>query len=65
MPKRALASKELVDAIVRYRARHNLNQEDFGKLCGVTKQTIWAIENGRASITQLTHAKILNVIESD
>lgn len=55
----------LADAIVRYRARHDLNQDEFAELCGLTKQTIWAIENGRASITKLTRAKILNVFEME
>ena len=55
----------LAEAIVRYRARHDLNQEEFANLCKVTKQTIWAIENGRASITKLTRAKILNVLEME
>lgn len=57
--------EELPDMIVRYRAKHSLNQEEFAKRCGLTKQTIGAIESGRHGITRLTRAKILQVLESE
>ena len=53
----------LSDAIVNYRAKHNLNQEEFAHRCSLTKQTIGAIESGRHGITKLTRAKIMRVIE--
>lgn len=55
----------LSEMIVRYRAKHNLNQDEFAIRCGLTKQTIGAIESGRHGITKLTRAKILNVIEQE
>lgn len=55
----------LSDEIVRYRAKHNLNQGEFAQLCNLTKQTIGAIESGRHGITKLTRAKIMRVIESE
>lgn len=53
----------LADQIVRYRAEHDLNQQEFAERCGLTKQTIGAIESGLHGITKLTRAKILRVIE--
>lgn len=55
----------LADKIVRYRAKHDLNQEEFARKCGLTKQTIGAIESGRHGITKLTEAKIIQVIEAE
>ena len=55
----------LSDEIVRYRAKHNLNQDEFAKRCNLTKQTIGAIESGRHGVTKLTKAKIMRVIESE
>ena len=58
-----LELKELADQIIRYRAEHDLNQQEFAERCGLTKQTIGAIESGLHGITKLTQAKILRVIE--
>ena len=55
----------LADQIVRYRAEHDLNQQEFAEMCGLTKQTIGAIESGLHGITKLTRAKILRVIEKE
>ena len=57
----------LSEQIVRYRARHDMNQEEFAVRCGLTKQTIGAIESAKrkCGITKLTKAKIMNVLESD
>ena len=57
--------KELADQIIRYRAEHDLNQQEFAERCGLTKQTIGAIESGLHGITKLTKAKILRVIEKE
>lgn len=53
----------LPDLIVRYRAKYDLTQAEFAKLCGVTTQTIGAIEAGRHGTTRLTQAKIIQVLE--
>lgn len=58
-------AQSLPDMIVQYRARHNLNQTEFAQKCGLTKQTIGAIESGRHGITKLTRAKIMQVILAD
>ena len=53
----------LSDRIVRYRAKHDLNQDEFARRCGLTKQTIGAIESGRHGVTKLTKAKIVQILE--
>lgn len=58
-------TRSLSDLIINYRAKHDLNQEEFAQRCGLTKQTIGAIESGRHGITKLTRAKIMRVIESE
>lgn len=55
----------LTEMIVRYRAKYDLNQEEFAKRCGLTKQTIGSIESGRHGITKLTRAKIMQVLEEE
>ena len=54
--------KSLSDMIVDYRAKHDMNQDEFAKRCKLTKQTIGAIESGRHGITKLTKAKIMMVL---
>lgn len=54
---------ELAKRIVRYRAINRLSQADMARRCYVTKQTIWAIENGRQNPTKLTEAKIEEVLK--
>ena len=59
----------LGEKVIRYRGRHNMSQDDFAKVCGLSRATIVSIESGalrgRAGITALTKAKILNIIESE
>lgn len=57
--------QSLSDMIINYRAKHDLNQDEFARMCNLTKQTIGAIESGRHGITKLTRAKIMRVIESE
>ena len=57
--------QSLANRIVRYRAKHDLNQDQFARECGLTKQTIGAIESGRHGITKLTEAKIVQVLEKE
>lgn len=54
---------ELAKRIIRYRAIHNMSQGEMARKCFVTKQTIWAIENGRQNPTKLTEAKIEEVLK--
>ena len=55
---------ELAKRIIRYRAIKNISQGEMARRCFVTKQTIWAIENGRQQPTKLTEAKIEEVLSS-
>ena len=54
----------LKNRLKEYRARININQQDFGRLVGVSRQTISLIERGdySPSVTlALKIAKVLNV----
>ena len=57
-----MTENELGEKIVCYRAKYNLSQTEMAKLCKLTLQTIWNIENGVQTPTRLTKQKILNVI---
>lgn len=59
---------ELRERVIRYRAAHNLNQDEFAALCGLTRPTIGALESGgyrpgRTAISSLTWAKIVNFLD--
>lgn len=56
---------DLSKMILDYRARHNLSGQEFAKLCNLTVQTIYAIENGYQDASKLTKQKILSVIEKE
>lgn len=54
----------LKNRLKEYRARINMNQQDFGRLVGVSRQTISLIERGdySPSVTlALKIAKVLNI----
>lgn len=53
------------DRIIRYRAKERLNQQEFAERCGVSKQTIYSIENGLQEPSKVTLAKIELVIGSE
>ena len=55
-------SKELSRKIIEYRAKHNLSQFDFAKLCNISTQTACNVENGVQVPSKLTLQKILNII---
>lgn len=57
--------KDLQDKILNYRAMHRISAADFAKECGLTVQTIYAIENGYQNASKITERKILQVIEKD
>lgn len=44
------------------RARYNLSQTDLAEKCGVTRQTIYAIEKGKFTPSVLLAFKISNVL---
>ena len=57
-----MTSKELSRKIIEYRAKHNMSQEAFAKLCNVTPQTLCNVENGVQKPSKLTLQKILNIV---
>lgn len=54
---------DLKDKMLDYRARHDLSQGELAEMCHVTKQTIWAVENGIQTPSKLTERKIRNVVD--
>ena len=55
----------LADEMVVYRAKHRLNQTEFGELCGLTTQTICSVEQKLQTPSRLTEAKIRLVLDGD
>ena len=55
-------SKELSRKIIEYRAKHNLSQVEFAKLCNISTQTACNVENGIQVPSKLTLQKILNIV---
>ena len=53
------------EKILNYRAKYNLSQLEMAKLCNLTVQTIYNIENGVQNPSKLTKQKILRIIEND
>ena len=53
----------LSEAILRYRAAHDMTQEEFAKKAGVTKLTILQIENGYREPRKVTLMKIKMAME--
>jgi transcriptional regulator with XRE-family HTH domain len=58
-------TKTLAERIVDYRARHDLSQGEFAKLCRLSFMTIWGIENGKSTPTKLTLAKIEQILNKE
>ena len=54
---------DLRTRIINFRAKKNLSMEKFAKMCGVTSQTIYNIENNLSTPTRLTVAKIVKVLK--
>lgn len=54
----------LAEEIIKYRAKHRLNQLEFAKLCGVDRTTIIKSEKGD-ECSKITEAKIKLVIEQE
>ncbi|MDE7104972.1 MAG: helix-turn-helix domain-containing protein [Ruminococcus sp.] len=53
---------ELRQKMIDYRAKHNLSMDSLAKLCNVSNQTIYLIENGLQKPSRVTFAKICNVV---
>lgn len=52
----------LSDAMIRYRAAEDISQRELARRCGLSIQTINAVENGIQSPSKLTRAKIEKVV---
>lgn len=55
----------LQEKMIRYRAVHNISQEEFAKRCGLSKQTVYAVENSIQEPSKITREKIRLVIEEE
>lgn len=58
-----ISVEELRSKIITYRAKNNLTQKRFAKICKLTTQTICNVENGNQNPSRLTKAKILDAIQ--
>ena len=57
--------RELKDAMLDFRAKHNISQSKLAEMCKLTAITICNIENGVQSPSRLTERKIWNVINQE
>lgn len=55
-------TNKLINDVIYFRASHNLSQGKLAKLCKVSTQTIYSIENGLQTPSKMTEAKIRLVI---
>lgn len=54
---------KLSEQILQFRAKHNISQNTFARMCKVSLQTINSIENGLQTPSKLTVAKIKLAME--
>lgn len=57
-----MEGKNLAKRIVDFRAKNNLSQSDFAKMCNISYVTLSNIENDIATPSALTQAKIERVL---
>lgn len=57
-----MTQKELSEAMITYRAKHRLSQGRLAELCGLSTQTIYAVENMIQSPSAVTREKIRLVV---
>lgn len=55
--------KKLENKLKILRAEHNITQDDLGKSCGLSRQSINAIETGKYVPTVITAIKIAEFFE--
>lgn len=53
---------KLANRMIEYRAKERINQQELADRCGVSKQTIYSIENELQDPSKVTIAKIELVI---
>lgn len=54
---------ELKDAILEYRAKHNISMKEFAARCGISLQTVMYVERGLQKPNRFTAKKIMLVLE--
>lgn len=52
----------IAERMIEYRAKERINQQELADRCGVSKQTIYSIENGLQDPSKVTIAKIELVV---
>ena len=52
----------LCEKMVAYRARHNMTQEEFAKMVGLSIATVVNVETGRRGPNKTTRIKILDAL---
>ena len=57
--------KTLAERILEYRAKHNISAREFAKMCKLSLQTIYSIENGVQTPSKITRLKIENVLKEE
>ena len=50
------------ERMIQYRARERINQQELADRCGVSKQTIYSVENNLQEPSKVTLAKIELII---
>jgi DNA-binding XRE family transcriptional regulator len=55
----------LQDRMLQYRAKERISQQELADKCGVSKQTIYSIENGLQTPSKVTVTKIELVVGRD
>lgn len=57
--------KELSKRMLEYRAKNHISAKEFAKLCGISMQTVYSIENEVQNPSKTTVIKIENVMKND
>lgn len=57
--------KTLAERILEYRAKHNISAREFAKMCKLSLQTVYSIENGVQTPSKITRLKIENVLKEN
>ena len=50
------------EKILEYRARHNISAREIAKMCKLSLQTVYSIENGIQTPSKITRLKIEHVL---
>lgn len=60
-----MEGKNLIEEMVRYRAKHDMSQAELAKKCGLSTQTINSVETGTQKPSAVTEMKIWLVLEEE